>query len=53
MASQNKIKKLKNSYCCYGALKNKKLKLKRTMFYNASQRKDLNSNIKKGAYYEF
>ena len=47
MASENKKKKLKNSYCCHGALKNKKLKLKKTQFYNASQRKDLNSKISK------
>jgi hypothetical protein len=47
MASENKKKKLKNSYCWYGALKNKKLKLKRILFYNASQRKDLNSKISK------
>ena len=39
MASENKKKKLKNSYCGYWALKEKKLKLKRTLFYTSSQRK--------------
>ena len=38
MASQKKKNKLKNSYCWSGALKNKKLKLKRVLFYTSSQR---------------
>jgi hypothetical protein len=42
MASEKKKRKLKNSYCCAGALKNKKLKLKRVLFYTSSQRKELN-----------
>lgn len=39
MASEKKKRKLKNSYCWYGALKNKKLKLKRVLFFTSSQRK--------------
>ena len=41
MASENKKKKLKNSYCVKGALKNKgvKSRLKRVLFYTSSQRK--------------
>lgn len=42
MASEKKKRKLKNSYCVYGALKNKTLKLKRVLFYTSSQRKMLN-----------
>lgn len=40
MASINKKKKLKNSYCCKSMLKNKKIKLKRVLFFTASQRKE-------------
>jgi len=43
MASENKKKKLKNSYCVKGMLKNKDLKLKRTAFFTSSQRKENNS----------
>lgn len=44
MASENKKKKLKNSYCCKGALKNKlPHKLKRVLFFTSSQRKENNS----------
>lgn len=43
MASEKKKRKLKNSYCCKGALKNKTLKLKRVLFYTSSQRKMLNN----------
>ena len=43
MASQKKKNKLKNSYCWVGALKNKKLKLKRVLFYTSSKRKELNN----------
>jgi len=38
MASENKKRKLKNSYCVKGWLKNKSTKLKRVGFYNASKR---------------
>lgn len=41
MASEKKKRKLKNSYCVKGALKNKTLKLKRVLFYTSSQRKML------------
>lgn len=44
MASENKKKKLKNSYCVKGALKNKlPHKLKRVLFFTSSQRKENNS----------
>ena len=46
MASEKKKRKLKNSYCCYGALKNKKLKLKRVLFFTSSQRKAEKEKIK-------
>ena len=39
MASKSKMKKLKNSHCLRGALKNKSLKLKRVLFFSASQRR--------------
>jgi hypothetical protein len=39
MASEKKKRKLKNSYCGYWALKNKKMKLKRVLFFTSSQRK--------------
>lgn len=44
MASENKVAKLKNSYCAYGMLKNKssELKLKRVAFYTSSDRQELN-----------
>lgn len=38
MASENKKRKLKNSFCIGGWLKNKTIKLKRCGFYNASKR---------------
>jgi len=38
MSSENKKKKLKNSHFVPSWLKNKKTKLKRCGFYNASQR---------------
>lgn len=41
MASKKKMNKLKNSFSVPGWLKNKKIKLKRTGFYNASLRKVL------------
>ena len=44
MSSEKKKRKLKNSYCVKGFLKNKKIKLKRVLFYTSSQRKNLNSN---------
>lgn len=46
MASEKKKRKLKNSYCWYGALKNKKLKLKRVLFFTSSQRKAEKEKIK-------
>lgn len=38
MASENKMRKLKNSLCQKAWLKNKTTKLKRLGFYNASKR---------------
>lgn len=46
MGSEKKKRKLKNSYCWYGALKNKKLKLKRVLFFTSSQRKAEKEKIK-------
>ena len=44
MASENKKKKLKNSYCYKSALKNKlPNKCKKLLFFTSSQRKDNNS----------
>jgi len=42
MASINKLKKLKNSYCIAGELKNKFSRLKRIAFFTASQRRHIN-----------
>jgi hypothetical protein len=39
MASENKKRKLKNSYSVNSWLKNKTIKMKRRGFYNASQRR--------------
>ena len=49
MASENKVAKLKNSYCEPGMLKNKasKLKLKRVAFYISSDRQELNREVEK------
>ena len=49
MASENKVAKLKNSYCVPGMLKNKvsRLKLKRTAFYTSSDRQELNNEVEK------
>ena len=49
MASENKVAKLKNSYCVPGMLKNKasKLKLKRVAFYTSSDRQELNLEAEK------
>lgn len=44
MSSENKKRKLKNSHCVKGWLKNKNIKIKRLGFYNASERK-LNKNV--------
>ncbi len=41
MSSENKMKKLKNSYFVGSWLKNKTTKLKRFGFFNASQRQNL------------
>jgi hypothetical protein len=47
MASENKKKKMKNSNSHHGfALKEKKMKLKRMLFFNASQRKQNNRDAK-------
>lgn len=40
MASKNKLNKLKNSFMYKTALKNKQMRLKRIMFYTASERKE-------------
>lgn len=42
MASENKKRKLKNSYGVWSILKNKDSKLKRWLFFTASQRKHIN-----------
>ena len=49
MASENKVAKLKNSYCEPGMLKNKasKLKLKSVAFYTSSDRQELNREAEK------
>jgi len=39
MASENKKRKLKNSYCVGSMLKNKDIKLKRVAFFTPSKRK--------------
>ena len=43
MASENKKRKLKNSYCVGGALKEKKMKMKRILFFTPSMRKEIKS----------
>ena len=43
MASENKKRKLKNSYCVGGALKEKKMKMKRILFFTPSKRKEIKS----------
>ena len=49
MASENKVAKLKNSYCVPEMLKNKssELKLKRTAFYTSADRQELNREAEK------
>lgn len=49
MASENKVAKLKNSYCVPGMLKNKasELKLKRVAFYTSSDRQELDQETEK------
>ncbi len=48
MASEKKKRKLKNSYCVYGALKTKTPdKLKRTLFFTSSERKRIKDETKK------
>ena len=44
ISSENKKKKLKNSYCCKGMLKNKTIKLKRVAFYTSALRKKKKSS---------
>lgn len=46
MASCKKIKKLKNSYCWRGALKEKSMKIKRVLFYTPSLRRILKYDMK-------
>jgi len=45
MASQNKKKKLKNSFGAPGVLKSKNSKLKRLLFFTSAQRKENNRCI--------
>lgn len=47
MASENKKRKLKNSYCAGGALKEKRMKLRRVLFFTSSKRKDIKSQTLK------
>ncbi len=49
MASENKVAKLKNSYCVPGMLKNKssELKLKRVAFYTSADRQELDRETEK------
>lgn len=47
MASSNKKKKLKNSYCWVGALKEKDLRLKRILFFTSSYRKKIKADTRK------
>jgi hypothetical protein len=47
MSSQNKKKKLKNSYCCGGALKEKDFRLKRILFFTSALRKKLKNQARK------
>lgn len=47
MASENKKRKLKNSFSVKGWLKNKTIKLKRGGFYNASKRKQEKRDVTK------
>jgi len=49
MASENKKRKLKNSFFCGGALKNKVVKMKRYLFFTPSERKYLKSEIDKNS----
>jgi hypothetical protein len=44
MASENKKRKLKNSYCNPSALKEKNMKMKRVLFFTPSERKANNKN---------
>ena len=47
MASKNKMNKLKNSYIHWTLLKNKKLRLKKILFFTPSQRKQLKADLRK------
>jgi len=47
MASENKKKKLKNSYCVGGQLKAKKMGPKRLAFFTPAMRKDLKKQSRK------
>lgn len=46
MASENKKRKLKNSYCVGGALKNRKWKLKRIFFFTPSDRQNIKNELR-------
>ena len=48
MASQKKLRKLKNSYCSKGALKEKSCKLKRILFFTSSARRQNNKETEEG-----
>lgn len=45
MASINKKKKARNSYC-HGSLKEKDMKIKQVLFFNSCVRKKLKNNLR-------
>jgi len=47
MASEKKKKKLKNAHLAKGALKVKKVRCKRLLFYTSSQRLEEKRNLRK------
>lgn len=47
MSSKNKKKKLKNSYCGVGALKEKDRRLKRHLFFTSALRKKIKNQARK------
>ncbi len=47
MASSNKKKKLKNSYCCGGALKERDFRIKRLLFFTPSYRRMIKRQTRK------
>jgi len=50
MPSEKKKRKLKNSYCSKGTLKNKNTRLKRVLFFTPSLRKKLKNNLNPSRY---